>query len=441
VTRFPLLYPEKRPFFLEGANQFVFGFSLEDLFIPFFSRSVGLFQGDQIPIDAGFKMNGRLGRWNIGILDVKTRDTFSPSAGTFVPHTNLFAGRVSYDVTPKLRIGSILTNGSPDGRTSNTLAAFDGAWRTSDLFGGKNFQIGGWTAFSSGDAGGVTPHGNRTGWGYSVDYPNDLIDCFTSLNQFGESLNPGLGFLPRPGIRRLDASCEFKPRPGKDGRLRWIRQAFFEQRFYRVTNWHGQTESWQFLWSPLNLTLESGDRLAFSVAPQFEFLPVPFEISPGVILPVRSYRFTRFSGEFQSSNHRPLEFGNTISDGAFYDGRLLQQSTYLRYTGRRGHWQVGSSLEQNFGRLREGNFAQRLAQVHLAFAINPNLVLTSFFQYDTESQSVGNNLRLRWTVRPGNDLFIVWNRNWERLILSRNDVNIVPDKDALTIKLRWTFRK
>jgi hypothetical protein len=108
------------------------------------------------------------------------------------------------------------------------LVGFDGSFRTSELFGGKNFQLAGWTAFSRGDG----ARGNRTGWGYIVDYPNDLLDCFTALNQFGEALNPGLGFLPRPGIRKLDAACRIKPRPSKQGRLRWVRQAFIEHSYY-----------------------------------------------------------------------------------------------------------------------------------------------------------------------------------------------------------------
>jgi hypothetical protein len=437
VTRFPLFYPEKRPFFLEGANQFGFAFALEDDFIPFFSRTVGLYQGDPVPLDGGVKLIGRAGKWNIGLLDVETRTAFSPSTASVVPRTNLFAARVSYDLTPKLRLGSILTNGNPDGIHANTLVGFDGSWRTSELFGTKNFQVAGWTAFSRGDG----PRGNRAGWGYIVDYPNDLVDCFTALNHFGEALNPGLGFLPRPGIRKLDAACRIKPRPGKQGHLHWIRQAFFEQSYSHVTNWRGQTESWDLAWTPLNLSLESGDRFAFGLQPQFEFLPAPFAISTGVTLPVGSYRFNRFRGEFQSSDHRPWEFGSTTWFGSFYDGRLLQQSDYLRFTKRGGHWQVGASIDQNFGSLREGNFVQRLMQFNLAYALHPDLILTSFFQYDTQAQSLGNNLRLRWTVRPGNDLFIVWNRNWERLALTPNDVNIVPSKDALTVKLRWTFRQ
>jgi len=73
--------------------------------------------------------------------------------------------------------------------------------------------------------------------------------------------------------------------------------------------------------------------------------------------------------------------------------------------------------------------------------LTPNLVLTSYVQYDTQSQNIGTNTRFRWTIKPGNDLFIVWNRGWQRQILSPHDVRIVPDSDVVAVKLRWTFRR
>src|SRR6266568_6644921 len=50
LTRFPLFFPEKRSFFLEGANQYVFGLGLGSSFIPFFSRQIGLINGQPVPI-------------------------------------------------------------------------------------------------------------------------------------------------------------------------------------------------------------------------------------------------------------------------------------------------------------------------------------------------------------------------------------------------------
>src|SRR5206468_6417795 len=59
LTRFPLFFPEKRTFFLEGADIFSFGPGLSRVgpdqspdVIPFFSRRVGLVEGIEVPIIA-----------------------------------------------------------------------------------------------------------------------------------------------------------------------------------------------------------------------------------------------------------------------------------------------------------------------------------------------------------------------------------------------------
>ncbi|MEQ1885214.1 MAG: DUF5916 domain-containing protein [Bryobacteraceae bacterium] len=436
LTRFELFFPERRAFFLDGSNQYQFGLGLDEQFLPFFSRRIGLQEGEQIPINQGVKLNGRVGKWNIGLLDVQTRDKVLRS-GDLVRGANLFVSRVSYDVTPKLRLGSILTNGNPDGAGRNTLTGFDGVWRTSEFLGNKNFFVGGWTAFSSGAVG----NGDRTGYGFKIDYPNDRWDCFVSFNKYGEALNPALGFIPRPGVHRLDSACQFKPRPSKDGPLGWVRQEFMDHRFYRVTNHQGLVESQRFTWTPINVQMETGDRFAFSWIPWLENLPAPFEIAEGVILPVGRYRFDRLSGEFESSPNRRVQFGNTSGFGTFYNGRLYQQQNYIRYTSRQGAWQTGITVEQNFARLPQSGFVQRLWQFNTTYALSTYVSLSSFLQYDTESHNVGNNMRLRWTFKPGNDLFIVWNRGWKRLILSPTDRTISPDTELLAVKLRWTFRK
>lgn len=92
-----------------------------------------------------------------------------------------------------------------------------------------------------------------------------------------------------------------------------------------------------------------------------------------------------------------------------------------------------TATENDFGRLRQGNFVQRLWQLQSGFALNPNLVLTSFVQYDTELQNLGTNTRLRWTLKPGNDRFIVWNRGWQRLILRPRELGLIPDNELLAV--------
>lgn len=213
ITRFPLFFPEKRSFFLEGANQYVFGLGLGQSFIPFFSRQIGLLNGQPVPINAGVKLNGRVGKWNVALLDVQTRET-KLASGT-APAVNLLAGRISFDLTDKFRVGTIFTNGDPQGLRRNTLVGFDAVWRTSKFRKNKNLLAGVWTAKTTGDLG----PGRRMAWGASIQYPNDLWNCTGSVNDFGAAFQPVLGFLPRPGTRQSDFYCAYHPRPSKDGAL------------------------------------------------------------------------------------------------------------------------------------------------------------------------------------------------------------------------------
>lgn len=446
LTRFPLFFPEKRAFFLEGANQYDFGLGLggeEPQFIPFFSRRIGLLDGEQIPINVGVKLNGRVGHWNLALLDVQTRETFvTPQVvadlslpSSRVSGTNLLAGRVSYDFNENLRVGTIFTNGDPAALHQNTLLGIDAIWRTSKFRGNKNLLLGAWSATTQGDLG----PGSNMGWGFKIDYPNDLWDCNLSVNEYGDALEPLLGFLPRPGIRRTQTGCNYQPRPSKDGPFKWIRQEFFENQYYRYTDTRGIVESWEYFMAPVNVRFESGDRFEFNWDPHGETLLAPFEVAPGVVIPPGSYDFTRWRLEAQTSEHRPLQFGTTTWFGTFYNGHLTQWENYLRWTAPKGRVQLDLETENDFGHLPTGNFVQRLWSVRAAYAWNPNLVLSSFIQYDTASENVGTNTRLRWTIRPGNDLFIVWNRGWQRIVTGPH-VSIIPQSDLVAVKLRWTFR-
>jgi hypothetical protein len=287
LTRFPLFFPEKRTFFLEGANQYTFGLGLGQQFIPFFSRNIGLLDGAQIPLNAGVKLNGRAGKWNLAFLDVQTRETVVPNEvvqdvglpAARVPSTNLLASRVSYDVNDNLRVGTIITNGDPEALRQNTLAGLDAVWRTSKFRGDKNLLVGAWTATTQGDL----PPGGREGWGFKVDYPNDLWDCQINVNQYGDAFEPLLGFLPRPGTRQTDLGCAYQPRPSKDGPFRWIRQAFIENEYTRVTDTRGILESWEYFMAPINLRLESGDRFELNWDPHGEIVLAPFEVAPDMV--------------------------------------------------------------------------------------------------------------------------------------------------------------
>ena len=428
LTRFPLFFPEKRSFFLEGSNLFAFGSGLGTDFIPFFSRRIGLRDGRAVPIDVGLKLLGQSGRWGVALLDTQTGST------TATPGTNLFAGRVTYDANEHLTVGTIVTRGDPDGVDDNSLYGFDLLWQTSTFRGDKNFSVGAWTALSRGRT-----SGGRSGWGLKVDYPNDLWDGFFVYKRFGEGLDPALGFLPRPGTRWYQGGGAYQPRPA-GGAFGWVRQFFFELYGSLVLDAGGRAESWKIFTAPFNARTESGEHIEGNVMPRFERLDEPFEIAPGVIIAPGSYNFTRYRVEAQSSRHRAWQVGGRVWWGAFYGGHLEEYQSFLRWTSPHGHIQLAAEAENNFGTLPAGKFIQRLWQLKAIYAFTPDLLLSSFFQYDSESRNLGLNSRLRWTLQPGNDLYVVWNHDWLHPIGSTSHLALRPVRDQLVVKLRWTFR-
>lgn len=428
LTRFPLFFPEKRSFFLEGSNLFQFGLGLGTDFIPFYSRRVGLVAQQVVPLDGGVKVLGRAGAFGIALVDVETRQS------DVAPRTNLFAGRFTYDLDSHLRVGTIVTRGDPEGHAQNSLVGLDAVWQTSSFQGDKDLRIGLWGVRS----GGETAPGQGTGWGLRVDYPNDLWNTSLDVKELGEALHPALGFLPRPGIRSYDLYTAFQPRPER-GPFSWVRQFFFEVEPHLVTDLSGGTESFQLFMAPFNVRTQSGEHIEANWSPEFERIDVPFEVAPGVVIPVGRYDFSRFRLEAQSSDHRRLRAGATVWFGGFYGGTLTQLTTYVSWTSPAAHLQAELDGENDYGSLPEGRFITRLWQLRSVYSFSPDLILSANVQYDTESRSIGVNARLRWTIRPGAELFLVWNRGWREI--GDAGYRLAPQAEEVVLKVRWTLRQ
>jgi hypothetical protein len=437
LTRFDLFFPEKRSFFLEGSSLFNFGLGLSEEFLPFYSRRIGLIDGETVPINWGAKILGHAGRLGVAALDIEAGNSNQAD------RTNLSAARVTYDAGDSLRIGAIGTHGDPEGLRSNTLAGVDATWHTARIRGDKKMTVGAWAARSSGDL----AAGRRDGWGVKVDFPNDLWNAYARFSEFGDALDPALGFLPRPGTRWYDFWSAVQPRPRRDGPLAFIRQAFFETRFTQVDDLDGHTESRRLFTAPFNIEAESGEHFEANWVPTYESLTAPFEVAGGVDIPVGNYHFTRYRVEAQSAQNRGWRAGSTVWFGEFYDGRLTEIETFVNWDVLRGRLHQKLDLTNDFGHLPQGDFVKRLFQMDNVYAFSPRLVCFVLLQYESTlppgandpPPGLGMNARLRWTLRPGSDLFFVWNRNWTHPIgEGRLDLGPVSDQVALKLRFAWT---
>ncbi len=433
LTRFPLFFPEKRTFFLEGADIFDFGLGLTDDLdvLPFFSRRIGLITGEQVPIDVGSKVNGRIGGTNFGALVVRTRATDTLSTAS-----TMSVVRVKQNVLSESSIGLIATAGDPLRRANSWLIGPDVTYQTSHFHGDKNLLVGVW-GLAVGRSG--LSAGDRTATGVKIDYPNDLWDVAMKYKRIGDAFDPSLGFVPRAGVHLADLAANWQPRPGHVIGPVNIRQCFWENELSYVAGLTGGWQSYRYFMAPINCRLESGDRFEFNFVPAGERLAVPFEIADGVTIAPGAYHFNRFRLEGGLAAKRRFSAQATWWFGQFYDGRLDQYELT-------GAWKpspvviVEFTGEHDVGQMPEGDFRQDLLGTRLRLNFSPDLQLTSFVQYDSESSSFGTNTRLRWTFNPLGDLFVVYNHNLrtrDPLTLRRE---LVFASNQLLVKTQYAFR-
>ncbi len=419
LTRFPVLYPEKRQFFLEGADIFDFGLSLGRSLMPFYSRRIGLYEGREVPIMWGGKVNGKVKNTHFGSLITQTR-----SVDSLVPGTKMGVVRIKQNILKESSFGMIATMGDPGARSQAWTTGVDFTYQTSTFGSNKNFLVGAWGMINNREG----LEGDKTAVGFKIDYPNDLWDWFVQYRRIGDAFNPSMGFVNRKGINSYSGKVDFMPRP--ENRL--IRQHRFKFSPSLDTDLNHHWESYSVFFAPLNAGLESGDRFEFNIMPQGEYLKESFEISDEVVIDPGGYHWMRYRLEASTASKRAINGMATYWFGGFYGGKLDQIEMLL-------NWRVMSFLilefmyENNIGRIPTGNFNKELVSVRTALNISSNLNISLFVQYDNESNSVGSYSRLRWTFAPLGDLYIVYKHNIQPDLADRWQ----QDQNQLIVKLTY----
>lgn len=422
LTRFPLFFPEKRTFFLEGDDIFSFGLGLNEDVLPYFSRRIGLVEGQEIPIIAGGKVNGRVGNTNFGSLIVGTND----KPGVVEDQTLMAVGRVKQNLWRESWVGAIATAGDPIGRTGSWLTGADFTYATSRFRGDKNFLAGVWGLATGRDQLGS----DASAYGFKVDYPNDLWDIQLTAKRIGRDFDPSIGFVPRRSVYLYNGQINNRTRLSRGP----IQQLLHEFMPSLATDLAGRWESYRVFIAPVNWRFRSGDRFELNANPTGERLVAPFEIADGVVIPPGSYRWMRYRVEVATAQKRRLYSQLTWWFGDFYNGTLDQ---YL-WTGA---WNptplitVEFSGERNVGRLATGTFTQMVVGNRVRVNVSPDLSISSYLQYDTDSDSIGVNTRLRWTFRPVADLFIVYNHNVQSIVDRWR-----LESNQLLIKVQYAWR-
>ena len=428
LTRFSLFFPEKREFFLENQGTFAFGGSGTNAFggggetpVLFYSRRIGLSGSREVPIQAGGRLTGRVGAFTLGVLDIRSDD--EPVSGALA--TNFTVARLKRDLLRRSAVGLLFTNRSvaEHGVGSSQTYGVDGTFA---FF--ANLSINTYwarTQTTGRDGGDVSYRGQ-------FDYSGDRYGAQVEHLLVGDNFNPEVGFLRRDDMRKSSAQFRFSPRPAQPSIVRkysWVGSGTY------VEDTRGRVETREAR-GEFEVEFQSSDRISVSYTGAYEFLSQPFRIAPDVVLPVGGYAFGFLNVGMNFGQHRPLYGCVSVEHGTFFNG---DRTTF---TLRRGRLKVTPqfSLEPSFSinrvDLPAGSFIATLVGSRVTYTMTPLMFVSALVQYNSSSETVGTNVRLRWEYLPGSELFVVYNEQRDTLARSFPELT----NRALIIKVNRLFR-
>lgn len=420
LTRFALFFPEKRNFFLDGANYFNFGFNGDDRnrngtnMIPYFSRRIGLdSDGNPIPIVAGLKIAGQAGNWNVGALNItdKTDSTYR----------NFSVARVTHNVGKQSYIGFLGTIGNAVSAESNWLTGLDVKLASSTFQRNKNLVFTGFGLKSNTE--GLT--GKDYSYGADISYPNDFLNVRLGHQAIGENYRAGIGFLPRLGIRNTYGELFLGPRPNKYGIMKINTGGFVNF----ITDMKNTLLTRDVFMKLAEFEFLSGEKAEYSLRNSYEYLDEDFEIFPkdSITISAGAYNFWQQGIELSTAPRRNVWVAFEINWGGFFDGTTskIEVESGLKIGVP---FFVGLQYEQTNVYLPEGSFVTRIYRINADVYFNPEISLTNFFQFDNVSDEWGLQSRFRWILKPGNEVILVWNSlilpeiNSDRFMMQENTV-------------------
>ncbi len=406
LTRFSLFFPEKREFFLENQGTFSFGTSsagtnqVGDTPLLFYSRRIGLNQGQEVPILAGGRLTGRAGRYSIGAIDINTKD--DPAAGA--PSTNFSVLRLRRDILRRSSIGVLATSRSvsQDGTGSNQALGFDGGFTFFDNLSFNLYWAKTWT---------TDRQGKDTSYRTYMEYAGDRYGAQVERLVVGDAFNPEIGFVRRDDMQKNFAQFRFSPRLRS---VRAIRKLSGTGTLTYIEDGTGVLET-RTADGEFAIELENSDRFSVSVTDDYERLTAPFTVVPGARIPVGEYGFTSASAGYNFGQQRPLSGNLSFARGEFYNGTLTTLSFSRTRVNVTPRFSLEPTVSLNWLDLPAGSFSNNLIGSRVTYTMTPLMFVSALVQYSSASQSVSTNARLRWEYRPGSELFIVFNEQRDTL--------------------------
>ena len=395
LTRFSLFFPEKREFFLENRDVFSFGGvgTGGDAPVLFYSRRIGLDAGRVVPIDGGGRLTGRVGRYSVGALNIQTGDIDEPA----LQATNFAVMRVKRDVLRQSSVGALVTRRSvgQGGLGPNLAYGVDGTFNFFNDLAVNTYWARTRTEGSRSD---------DTSYRAQLNLAGDRYGVQAERLRVGSQFNPDIGFVRRADIRRTLGEFRFSPRPS---RFRSIRRFWWLGSVDYFENGAGRVDSREHT-GEFAVEFQNADRFSVTYTDVYEYIPRAFRIS-GVTVAEGGYDWQNVRVGINLSPQRPIAGNLAFERGTFYDGHRTALSVSRGRMAITPQFAVEPTYSLNRVQLSAGAFTAHLGGSRVIYTLSPRMFTSALVQYNSSTNALSANVRLRWEYQPGSELFVVYN--------------------------------
>lgn len=433
LSRFSVLYPERRQFFLESASLFSAGGS--DSYQPFFSRRIGLTpDGRPLALNGGIRAVFRSEHQSGGAMIVHARETVED------PSTLFAVGRYNLHLGEQSQIGGLVTFRHDFGRgeqtgASNVVPVLDGLWRHESFSLVSSFS-GSWSSDSADTSrprvkkslpiAATLRAYNEASWG-SIGINSLLI---------GPDFDPRVGFINRSNQISVNPYVDFDLRPEwKPSWLRRINPSAFALVIHGVDDLRFQEG---LVHAEVGVRFESNDEIYFFGEHSFQRLTQEFAPADNVVFKPGNYDYGAGGIYLQSDQSRWIAIQGYFGLGHYYSAATQFAGGKFRFAPV-PHLALTVNYEMNRFVIAQTaeNGSNNEAFTHLLIgegraALSPKIQLIGVAQYNTTTHTASANVRFAWEFRPLSFLFIVYDHRPSGVANTPDDQRLV-----LKISLSW----
>ena len=403
LTRFNVLFPERRQFFLENSGIWAgadfFGTK------PFFSRRIGLdnsggFNAEPVRIDGGIRYTDRTQSRTIAGLYMRQQE------GAAIGASNFGVARYLKNMGTQNNLGAMVTHRLDESNSAkgfqqrnNTTLTVDGLFRPSN-----DVTV----QFLASAARDNNPDSMGTmGTLYAEYRPNKwYLQYWTKW--VSAKYTPGMGFVFGNDVVYHRAGGYHIWRPKKWTFIRRWDPGVFVNYYHAASTGRLQQADIDFF--PVWIIFKDNSKLTWDIflnrqQIDFAFAPLSMPIARG------QYDYLRNQVGYTSDASKKLSASLIYEWGGYYDGSMKGLTTWLRYAplpqlsfradySRNNFQNVGLDKISNAIDLYSG-------EVRLAY--NPRLQASLFYQHNSFNRQGRWNARASWEFAPLSFLYVVFN--------------------------------